>query len=127
MLEADELDLASLAAGCRFLAGMAATTSPLSSSDCIPSVGIAATGWGVLHCHRRSANWASSFRWVSSVPARCAWIVGSSLMVKAALEKAVPSSPGGQYSRREASTSNGPWLLLAVTCRHLVAFYTGVS
>ena len=35
-----------------FLASMAAMTSLLLSSDCTPSVSIAATGWGVLHCHR---------------------------------------------------------------------------
>ena len=81
----------------------------------------------MLHGHRQSASWASSFRSVSSVPARCTWIVGGSLMVKAALKKAVPSLPGRQYSRSEASTSDGCWLLLAVTCRHLVAFYTGAS
>ena len=33
------------------------------------------------------------------------------LIVKAALKNAVPSSPGGQNSRREASTSDGRWLL----------------
>ena len=38
-----------------------------------------------------------------------------------------PSSPGGQNSRREASTSDSRWLLPVTTRRHLVAFCTGVS
>ena len=50
-----------------------------------------------------------------------------SLIVKAALKKAVPSSPGGQNSRSDASTSDGRWLLPATTWRHLVAFWTDVS
>ena len=49
------------------------------------------------------------------------------LIVKAALKNAVLSSPGGQNSRREASTSYGCWLLSATTWRHLVAFCTGIS
>ena len=49
------------------------------------------------------------------------------LMVKVALKNAVPSLPGGQNSRSKARTSDGRWLLLATTCRHFVAFCTGVS
>ena len=54
-------------------------------------------------------------------------MVAGSLIVKAALKKAVPSSPGGQNSRRQARTSDGRILLPATTWRHLVAFWTGVS
>ena len=107
------------------MAGMAAATS-LSTSDC-SSAATAATDWEGLHCHRGSASCANSFRSVSSVPVRWAWIVGGNLMVKAALKKAVLYSPGGQYSTRDASTSDGRWLPLATTFRHLVVFWTGVS
>ena len=82
------------------MAAMAATTSLLSSSDC----NSVATGWEGLHCHKQSASCASSFKSVSYVPVRCAWMVGGNLMVKAAMKKAVPSSTGGQNSSRDAST-----------------------
>ena len=138
VLEADELHLARLDAGglvacaagsfsaCWWAASWPAWRPPPHYSPrptAAPPLLPPPAGKG-MHCHKQSA---SSFKSVSSVPVRWAWMVGSNLMVKAALKKAVPSSPGGQYSSREASTSDGCWLLLATTCRHLVAFWTSVS
>ena len=81
-----------------FLAAMAVTTSLLSSFCWSSLTWRVATVWGAWHSHRQAAIWASSFRLVSSVLARCTWMVGGSLMVKAAMKNAVPSSPGEQYS-----------------------------
>ena len=57
-------------------------------------------GHWLWNSHRRSTIWASSMRSVSSIPARCG------LMLKAALKKAVPSSPGEQNFNKEANTSD---------------------